>query len=372
MQGRKFGRGTEQSILGFGCMRLPLEGEDPKSIHKALAYEMFDEAIASGVTYFDTAYGYHGGVSESFVGEYFQSRSKEGISIATKLPVWLVNTPEDMERLFQEQLSRLQQPMVDYYLLHALNEKTWQQVRDLGVLDFLDQLKAQGRIRYAGFSYHADYEHFEEIVDAYAWDFCQIQLNYLDIDHQAGLKGVLYAKFKGLDIVIMEPLRGGALAGDVPSEVQGIWGERSAAEWAFDYLYDMPEVSVVLSGMSTLDQVKENVAIASRASIGMLSEEDCEKIQRVTDLYQQRKRNNCTECAYCMPCPHGVNIPRMFKLYNMAYRFDRLEEYQGHYANSPEGTRGDSCVACGLCEPKCPQNIGIIEELKAAHRSLNR
>jgi len=351
-------------------MRLPLTSENPSDIDRVKSFEMFDAAIEGGVNYFDTAYPYHGGASEKLVGDYFQQRSREGISIATKLPVWLVNAPEDLERLFQEQLDRLQQPYVDYYLLHALNAKSWQQAKDNGALAFLDQLKAQGRIRYAGFSYHDAYEHFEEIVDAYKWDFCQVQLNYLDTEHQAGLKGMRYAKARGIDIVIMEPLRGGSLAGKAPEEVELLWGEQSAATWAFNYLYDMPEVSVLLSGMSTMDQVLENIAIAKKSQVNMLSSEERAVIAQVANLYQSRKQNDCTECGYCMPCPLGVNIPRAFKLFNLAYRFNRVDEYSTYYQNSPAGTAADTCIACGVCEPKCPQNIPIIEDLKAVHRVL--
>ena len=371
MKKRQLGKGTDISVLGFGCMRLPQNSTVASDIDREKAYEMFDAAIADGVNYFDTAYPYHGGASEGLVGDYFQSRSKEGISIATKLPVWMVNAPEDLERLFQEQLDRLQQPTIDYYLLHALNEKTWNQVKSHGGLEFLDRLKAEGRIRYAGFSFHDGYEHFEGIVDAYNWDFCQVQLNYLDTEHQAGLKGMRYAKEKGLDIIIMEPLRGGSLAGPTPEDIQALMGTKSAAEWAFNYLYDMPEVSVLLSGMSTLDQVKENTFIAKGAQVGMLTDMERSTIETVTEIYQSRKKNDCTECGYCMPCPHGVNIPRAFRLYNLAYRFDRVSEYKGYYANSPAGSAADACISCGICEPLCPQNIAIIDQLKEAHKALS-
>lgn len=369
--------GLETSIFGIGCMRLPLlPGQsDGTKIDEPEAIRMIRSGIDGGVTYVDTAYPYHGGNSELVVGKALQGGYRERVSLATKLPVWEVKTADDFDRLLNRQLEKLQTDQIDFYLLHALHQGTWGKVRDLGVLDFLDRAKADGRIRFAAFSFHDQLPLFKEIVDSYAWDMCQIQLNILDVDYQAGLAGLDYAAARGIGVVVMEPLRGGALAAHVPAEIQAIWDEateqRSGVEWAFRWLANKPEVKVILSGVSTMDQLHDNLRIFADTKPGCLTAEDEARVEKVRALYQSKIQVDCTGCEYCLPCPSGVAIPSVFRAYNQAFMIEDLASGRDSYAWLVKNHEDASiCVECGACEQVCPQHIPIIQKLKDAHAYL--
>lgn len=385
MQYRTFGKlDWRPSALGFGAMRLPVVGGDPARIDEAKATKLVRYAIDHGVNYVDTAYGYHHGTSEAFVGRALRDGYRQRVKLATKLPCWLVKEPADFDRLLTEQLARLDTPTIDFYLLHALDGARWRQMRDLGVLDWAERAQADGRISHLGFSFHDTYDAFQEIVDAYdGWCFCQIQYNYLDEAYQAGTRGLRYAADRGLGVIVMEPLRGGLLAGragqrpgrGLPPTIQVLWDSaarlRKPAEWAFQWVWNPPEVSLVLSGMSTLAQVRENIASAGRSGPGRLTGDELALISRVRDEYRRLTPIPCTECKYCQPCPNGVNIPTIFSFYNEAMMFNAPGYARYAYANwLSEAERGDRCLACGECETKCPQHIAIIEWLERADRYL--
>ncbi len=370
---RKFGKTNEMvSSLGFGCMRLPLlPGGDNTQIDEQHATKLLRYAIDNGVNYIDTAYPYHGtgmgyaGNSEPFVGRVLQDGYREKVKIATKLPSWLIKTREDMDNYLNEQLQRLQTDTIDFYLVHSLNSNSWSTVRDLGVNEFLDQAIADGRIRYAGFSFHDKLDLFKEIVDACDWSFCQIQYNYLDEEFQAGRAGLEYAAAKGLGIAIMEPLRGGKLATHIPQAANDLMKAKNQhwtpAQWALRWLWDQPEVAVVLSGMNAMEQVEANIQTASEAEIGSLTKAERLTIDAVKDVFKQKTKVNCTTCGYCLPCPKGVNIPHCFTVYNNYYMFGEEENYRRSLASQQ---RASDCVDCGKCEDHCPQGIPIRRELK--------
>lgn len=382
MQRRKFGRtGLEVSLLGFGCMRLPTVAEprldsDVGNNDEQQAIFLIRHAIDYGVSYIDTAYNYHGGKSEVLVGKALAGGYRSRVNLATKLPVWLVESEADCDRILNEQLAKLGTDHVDMYLLHALNKNTWRdKVKKHNILSFLDRAVADGRIKHAGFSFHDDLDTFKEIVDGYGWDFCQIQLNYMDQEYQAGVEGLRYASDKGLAVVIMEPLRGGRLAQNVPDEIQAVWNQapvkRSPAEWAFRWVANFPEVSVILSGMGRLDEVRENLNTMADAKPMSLSKEELDLIEQARQLYQQRVKVNCTDCRYCMPCPQGVSIPRVFSIFNHASIYNVLEEGKRQYSHLiKEGRDASRCVECGSCESVCPQNLKIIQYLQDAHDAL--
>lgn len=381
---RKLGKnGPDVSVLGFGCMRLPILNAtgnatdifDPnKPIDDEQATEMVEHAISSGINYFDTAYGYHGGHSEKFLGKALKGKH-ERVLLATKLPVWLVQKPEDFDRLLDEQLARLDTSHVDYYLLHALGRRSWECMREIGITRMLDTARADGRIRRAGFSFHDDIRTFKEIVDAYQWDISQIQYNYFDRDFQAGQDGLRYAAAKGIGIVVMEPLRGGKLTERIPDEISTLWDQapvrRTPAEWALRWVWNHSEVSMALSGMSNMNQLGENLRIAADAEPGSLTGEELALVDKVTDIYKSKLKVPCTSCAYCLPCPHGVNIPMNFSLYNDTFMFkdaDLSVMLYNHFI--PAESRASACTACGACEERCPQHIRIVEELKKVHAHL--
>jgi hypothetical protein len=376
MQYRKFGKLDWQvSALGFGCMRLPTIEGDSANVDEAEATRMIRYAIDNGVNYCDTAYPYHGGNSERVLGRALQAGYREKVKVATKMPCWKVETSEDFAPILDEQLEKLQTDHIDFYLLHGLNAGRWPKMRDLGVIEWAEGAIADGRIRHLGFSFHDVYDVFKEIVDAYSWTFCQIQYNYMDVDYQAGVKGLQYAASKGLAVVIMEPLLGGALV-DPPPQIQAMWDsaakERSAADWALQWLWNQPEVSVVLSGMSAMQQVEENVASADISGVGSLTEDELALVEGVRVKFDEICPIPCTQCEYCMPCPNGVNIPRNFKTYNGGLIYDKLDHARGIYRwlSKDMNAGADKCIQCRECEDKCPQSIPISEWMPVVHEVL--
>lgn len=382
---RSFGRTGEMvSVLGFGCMRLPVIDGQRDHIDVPLATHMLHYAIEHGVNYLDTAFGYHGatfdrpGASEPFLGAALAGGYREKVLLATKLPLWAVKTRDDMDVILDSQLERLRTDRIDCYLLHALKGAEWPRLLDLGICEFLDDAKADGRIRYAGFSFHDENRCFAPLVDGYDWDFCQIQYNFLDVDYQAGTSGLAYAAEKGLGVVVMEPLRGGRLAGRVPASAQEVWDsaptERSAVEWALRFVWDDPRVSLLLSGMSTMEHMVTNVAIADQAVAGTLTEAELELFGRAREAYQARKTVGCTECGYCMPCPEGIAIPLVFAMINNAALFDAMEDERAFYQDAVAAKMtapASACVECGQCEDACPQQVRVIEEMAKASRLLD-
>ncbi len=362
------------SSLGFGCMRLPVLGNDLSKIDEKKASELLSFAIDKGINYFDTAYNYHQGMSELFLGKFLNKSLRDKVYIATKCPVWLTEEYEDFEKLLDDQLEKLKTDYIDFYLLHSLHKKTWDKVVELRVFDFLKQAKEKGKIKYIGFSFHDELPLFKEIIDSYPWDFCQIQLNYLDREYQAGLEGLWYAKDKDIDVIIMEPIKGGRLA-KASDDIKKIWNEspikRSPAQWALKYLFNMEEISIVLSGMTTMDQVVENIKVVNETTPNSLTTKESSLIERVSKLYNDRIKVGCTGCEYCLPCPSNVAIPDIFELYNHAYIFDALEESKNSYKTYKEkNIDATKCVECGSCEEICPQNLSIIDFLKDAEDLL--
>ncbi len=378
MQYRKFGAVDWQaSVLGFGCMRFPLEGEDPSQINEAETARMLHYAIEHGVNYLDTAYPYHGGISETFLGKALKDGYREKVRLATKMPGWLVESAEDFDRYLNEQLSRLQTEHIDFYLLHGLGEERWHKLRDLDVLEWAERAIADGRIGHLGFSFHDKYEVFQEIVDAYdRWTFCQIQYNYMDIENQAGTKGLHYAASKGLAVVIMEPVLGGRLVNPPPT-IQSLWDtaplRRLPADWALQWLWNQPEVTVVLSGMSAMGQVVENVASAGVSAVGGLTQAELDLIDQVRAKYKELSPIPCTKCDYCMPCANGVNISRIFEIYNQGSMYDKMDSARVEYNRwLPEGQNADNCIACWECEELCPQKIPVSEWMPRIHEHLGQ
>jgi predicted aldo/keto reductase-like oxidoreductase len=361
----------ELSILGFGCMRLPLR--ENGQIDEEHATRMLRYAIDNGVNYVDTAYPYHNGESEPFVGRALFGGYREKVYLATKLPSWLITSQEDMDKYLNEQLSRLKTDSIDFYLVHGLSRAFWENVSKLGVTDFLDNAIADGRICNAGFSFHDNVSVFKEIVDAYDWTFAQIQYNYMDEHYQAGTEGLEYAAKKGLGVVVMEPIRGGLLARDLTG-IREIWQkakiQRPPAEWALRWVWNHPEVTVVLSGMSAIDQVRQNVAVANTALAGSLMKAELSLYSKVKKELEKRSIIPCTGCRYCVPCPHGVNIPECFDMFNRGHIYEDKEEarqiYTAFLGGFFDGTPhyASVCQECGECEEKCPQSLPIREHLK--------
>ncbi len=371
MEYRKFGNlDWEVSSLGFGAMRLPTDGDESSDIAEEEAIEMIRYAIDNGVNYVDTAWPYHGEESEKLVAKALKDGYREKTRVATKLPIWLVDDKEDLDKYLNKQLEKLEVDKIDFYLIHALSKDRWQKCKDLEIMDWLKKVQKEGKIGYKGFSFHDDYDLFEDIVDYYEddWDFCQIQYNYLDTEYQAGQKGLKYAADKGLAVVVMEPLRGGTLAKEPPKEIKKIWDKadkkRSAPDWALQWLWNQEEVSVVLSGMSTLEQVKENVESASNSGINSLDKSEKDLIEKAADKFREMQPVNCTGCGYCVPCPNDVHIPMNFSLYNEAHLYDDYEEKNNTYNRLKAKMRAENCIACGECLDKCPQNLSIIDLLE--------
>lgn len=378
MQYRKFGKHDfEVSALGYGCMRLPFDDGDDSKINEEEAIKLIRYSIDNGVNYIDTAYPYHKGNSEVIVGKALKDGYREKVKIATKSPVWLVKSYEDFDKYLDEQLAKLQTDHIDMYLLHALGRDRWEHLKQLNVFKFLEEAVERGKIKHVGFSFHDEFSVFKEIVDAYDWDFCQIQYNYIDTDYQAGEEGLRYAASKGMAVIIMEPLKGGKLAKNPPKEIEELWvtaeAERTPADWALRWIWNHHEVTLVLSGMGAIDQIVENIKIASDSFPNALMQEEKLLVEAVKNRYNELIKVNCTACNYCMPCPFGVNIPRNFSLLNESSMYNDVNGYSFSYNNFlAEENRANRCAECGLCETKCPQNLPIRQHLKEVHAVLGR
>lgn len=363
--------GISPSLLGFGCMRFPTTAEG--KIDEVTAEKMLDEAMAQGVTYYDTAFPYHGGDSEPFVGRVLNKYDRSSYFLATKLPVWLVESKEHARQIFEEQLKRLDKEYVDFYLLHALDKEKFESVKEKEIIQLCEELRAEGKIRYLGFSFHDDYEVFEEIINYYNWDFCQIQYNYMDTEEQAGDKGYQLAEEKGIPMVIMEPVRGGLLAGfsdDINQMFEETTPGKSIASWAVRWVASHPNIKVVLSGMSTPEQVQDNLDTFNHFL--PLNEKEEATVKRVVETLNARVQNGCTGCRYCMPCPAGVNIPGNFRIWNDYHIYQKYSFVKNRWEGMKEDEKPVNCAECGACEEQCPQKISIREHLKRVQADLEQ
>jgi hypothetical protein len=373
MKYRSFGRlDWKVSALGFGAMRMPIIGNDAAKIDESEAIRMIRFAIDNGVNYLDTAYPYHRGNSETLVGKALKDGYREKIKLATKMPTWLINSEEDMDKYLEEQLRRLCLKQVDFYLLHGLTEERWQKLAELNVLKWLEKKRDEGKISYFGFSFHDKYDAFKKIIDSYkGWTLCQIQYNYMDSDYQAGTRGLKYAATKGLAVVVMEPIAGGRLSVKPPAEIEATWDtaefKRKPAEWALQWVWNQPEVSVALSGMSTMEQIEENIRSADRSGPRTLKKEELQLIGQVAAKYKQLGFVGCTGCRYCLPCPHGVNIPEIISLYNEYYIKDMNDEIKKKYwEHITKESQAKRCERCRTCEELCPQKLTISDVMSRA------
>ena len=366
--------GNQISQLGYGCMRFTKKGGSA-DYEKAEAEVL--RAIELGVNYFDTAYIYPG--NEECLGKILANNHvREKINIATKLPQYMIKTKAAIDKTFEEELRRLQTDYIDYYLMHMFTDiQEWENIKALGIEDWIKEHKANGSIRQIGFSYHGDTDMFLKILDAYDWDFCQIQYNYMDEHSQAGRKGLMAAAKKGIPVIIMEPLRGGKLVNQLPKEALTLMkdSERaySAAEWGLRWLWDQPEVTCILSGMNSMEMVEENIRIASEVEAGQFTDSDFELIENVKSIIRQKEKVGCTGCRYCMPCPKGVDIPGIFHYYNLTALQKKSSarfEFARNLGIRQEPVFASQCIGCGKCEKHCPQHINIREKLKEADREL--
>ncbi|MCK4952542.1 aldo/keto reductase [Candidatus Bathyarchaeota archaeon] len=384
MKYRKFGKlGWNPSALGFGAMRLPIIGADRGNVDEELAIRMMRYAIDHGVNYLDTAYPYHNGNSEKVVGNALQDGYRDKIKLATKMPIRLVNSKADLDKFFDEQLTRLQTEKIDFYLFHGLNKEKWSKIQELNALQWAENKIAENRIGYLGFSFHDEYEVFKNIIDGYnGWTFCQILYNYISMEQQAGIKGLKYAATKGLAVVVMEPIAGGRLTLTPPKEIQKIWDEaeikRSSADFALQWVWNHPEVSLALSGMNTMQQVIENVESANHSGPGTLTKRELELITNAGEKYKEHGFIGCTDCGYCQPCPEGVDIPTILALLNELYKIDRgdreaVQNIVNQYHETVPSEKGvTNCAKCGECEEKCPQQLPISNLIQGATRRLER
>ena len=370
--------GDNLSILGYGCMRFPTKAG---RIDEDRAIKLIHTAIEGGINYFDTAYIYNGGQSEVVLGKALAGDYRDKVKIATKLPYYMVHRPETAKKIFNTQLDRLKTDRIDYYLLHMLSDlSSFSKMKDLGVMDYLENLKASGTIGNIGFSFHGGKADFEEIIKAYPWDFCQIQYNYMDENFQATKSGLKLAAAMGIPVVIMEPLRGGKLTDKLPKEAVATFRKadpnRSMAEWGLRWVWNHPEVNLLLSGMSDEEQLEENLRIASSSRENSLSKEDLEVFEKVKSKILGKTKIPCTACGYCMPCPYGVNIPGCFSIYNDKYLTgggptSSLWKYAQTLGGlSKETAFASRCTKCGKCEPHCPQGIKVRDELAKISKEI--
>lgn len=364
--------GVETSLLGYGCMRFPVTPDG--NIDEAEAERLLDKAIAEGVNYIDTAYPYHGGQSEPLVGRILKKYDRDSYYLATKLPLWKVEKLADVDAILEEQLERLQTDHIDFYLMHAVGRERWDAMVAMGVVKRLEELKEEGRIRFLGFSFHDSYEVFEEILNYRDWDFCQIQLNYMDTEEQAGLKGYELTVQKNIPLVIMEPVKGGSLAAfaaDIMEKFHSVKPGASAASFALRFVGSLPNVKVILSGMSTMEQVEDN--LQTFKEFGPLTAQEQEVIGEVVALMRSRVQSGCTGCRYCMPCPMGVDIPGSFRIWNTYHMYQNYNVVQNAWEKDlGEAKQPKNCVECGKCEQACPQKLSIREDLKKAQADLDK
>ena len=373
MEKRKLEKlGIETSLLGFGCMRFPVTAEG--KIDQPEAEKMLDKAIAAGVNYIDTAYPYHDGESEPLVGRALKKYDRHSFYLATKLPCWKVEKLEDADTIFAEQLTRLQTDYIDFYLMHALNKDSFHKMVEMGTVEKLEALKAAGKIKYLGFSFHDSYEVFEEIINYREWDFCQIQLNYMDAQEQAGLKGYRLTEEKNIPLVIMEPVKGGSLAAfadDITGKFRALDPNASTASFALRWVGSLPNVKVILSGMSTMEQVEDN--LKTFESFKPLSPEESKTIEDIVALIKGRVQNGCTGCRYCMPCPAGVDIPGNFRVWNTYHMYQNYNMVKGNWERGlGDEKQAKNCVKCGKCEKACPQKLHIREDLEKFQADLEK
>lgn len=363
------------SQLGFGCMRFPTLNDDSKQIDKEKSSAMLKEGIAKGINYLDTAWPYHGEMSELFVGEFLKENNlRKEVYLTTKSPVWLCETYDDFSLYLDKQLQKLQTDYIDFYLLHALDKGRWKKLKQQNIQNFIAEAKNSGKVKHLGFSFHDSLDLFKEICDSNLFDFCQIQLNYMDVNYQAGLEGLQYAQSKGLSVIIMEPLKGGKLAFKIEGALKEIWDKHgikvSPAQLALKFLYNLPEVNLVLSGMSAMEQVLENIDTASAANIGDLTKEEEALIKDIKKYQEEKTKVNCTACKYCIDCPQQIPIHEVFEIINTAHMYDDWDYCKKKYNHISEEKRANNCIECGNCEEQCPQHINIIEALKECHKEL--
>ncbi len=376
MKYRRFGKlDWKVSALGFGAMRLPVIGKDNSHIDEPKAMNMIRHAIDQGVNYLDTAYPYHMDKGEIFVGKALRDGYRDKIKLATKMPTWYIQSHDDFDRYLNEQLKRLQTDHIDFYLLHSMNKEFWPRLRDMGILKWAEKTISDGRIHHLGFSFHDTYDIFKQIVDAYdKWTLCQIQYNFMDIEYQAGTKGLKYAADKGMAVVVMEPLRGGQLTKKLPESIAELCKnaptQRTMADRALQWVWNHPEVSMVLSGMSAMEHVTENLASAENARANSLGTDELSLIDRLREEYRKLTPVPCSNCKYCMPCPNGVNISRIFELYNDAVIYNEPNAPRFHYRLIPPEEQADRCTECLECGDLCPQDFSIPEWLEKAHQWL--
>ncbi|MBE6045680.1 MAG: aldo/keto reductase [Clostridiales bacterium] len=380
MQYRKF-RSVEKeiSLLGLGVMRLP-RLENGKADEET-GIDLIRYAVDHGVNYIDTGYTYHGGDSERIIGKALKDGYREKVLIADKLPIWLVEKEEDIQPIIEEQFSRLDVDHIDMYLIHNIVPEVWEPIKKFNVFGHLQKLKDEGRIGHIGFSFHGDYDLFTEVIDEYPWEYCQIQLNFLDKNIQAGLKGLAYARERDIDVIIMEPLKGGRLSDKVPPSVQAIWDhaaaegiappERTPAHWAFKWVASQPGVSLILSGMSSFAQLDENIKIFSEDDINKMSETEYAVCDEAAAEYDRKIKYQCTKCGYCMPCPQEVEIPDVIRYLNNWYAFDKIPSTKLEYIEWLDG-HASKCIHCGACEEKCPQRLAISEIMTDAMEQFGK
>ncbi len=375
MKYRRFKKlGLDISALGFGAMRLPIYDGEAKNINKELTSEIMSYAFDNGVNYVDTAYPYHEGNSEIIVGDILKNGYRDKVHLATKSPTWAIEKTEDFDKYLDEQLNKLQVNHIDFYLLHNLHSKVWNKIKNLNVLEWGQKAIADGRIKYFGFSIHDSFDVFKKIIDSYDWDFCQIQYNYMNEKIQVGTKGLNYADSKQIPVTIMEPLLGGTL-GSFPEQIQKMWNKeaKNPIDAAFQWLWNKPEISCILSGMSTMEQVKQNIRSANSSGVNTLNKKDIDFISNIVSEFNKINPIPCTKCKYCMPCPVGIDIPRLLHMYNAlkVHKGAQNSLNKALYTGTiPVENNASACIACKKCESKCPQNIPIAEWMPKIHETF--